>query len=55
MEYCPRKCHASPHLEGLELDAQTIGDLKCVASSEFGIEESLRGVKDRIALGQYPS
>lgn len=40
-------------LEGLEPDTQTIEDLKCVVRSEFGIEESLRRVKERIALDQF--
>ena len=44
---------ASHRLEGLEPDAQTIEDLKCVVRGEFAIEESLRRVKERIALGQF--
>lgn len=44
---------ASQRLEGLEADAQTIEDLKCVVRGEFGIEESVRRVKERIALGQF--
>lgn len=44
---------ASQRLEGLEPDAQTIEDLTCVVRGEFGIEESLRHVKERIALGQF--
>ncbi len=46
---------ASHLLEGLEPDAQTIQVLKFVVRGEFGIEESLRRVKDRIALGQHRS
>jgi hypothetical protein len=46
---------ASHRLEGLEPDIQTIEDLNCVVRGEFGIEESLRRVKERIALGQYRS
>ncbi len=38
-------------LDGLEPDTQTIEYLKCVG--EFGIEESLRRVKERIALDQF--
>jgi hypothetical protein len=44
---------ASHRLEGLEPDAQTIEDLKYVVRGEFDIEESLRRVKERIALGQF--
>ena len=44
---------ASQRLEGLEPDPQTIEDLKCVVRGEFGIEESLRRVKERISLGQF--
>ena len=44
---------ASHRLEGLEPDAQTIEDLNCVVRGEFGIEESLRRVKERIAFGQF--
>jgi hypothetical protein len=44
---------ASQRLEGLEPDAQAIEDLKCVVLGEFGIEESLRRVKERISLGQF--
>lgn len=44
---------ASHRLEGLEPDAQTIEDLKCVVRGEFDIEESLRRVKERVALGQF--
>ena len=44
---------ASQRLEGLEPDTQTIEDLNCVVRGEFGIEESLRRVKERIALGQF--
>ena len=44
---------ASHRLEGLEPDPQTIEDLQCVVRGEFGIEESLRRVKERIALGQF--
>jgi hypothetical protein len=44
---------ASHLLEGLEPDVQTIEDLKCVVRGEFGIEESLRRVKERISLGQF--
>jgi hypothetical protein len=43
---------ASHRLEGLEPDTQTIEDLKCVVRGEIGIEESLRRVKHRIAIGQ---
>jgi len=44
---------ASHRVEGLEPDAQTIKDLESVARGEFGIEESLRRVKERIALGHF--
>ena len=44
---------ASQRLEGLEPDAQTIEDLKCVVRGEFGVQESLKRVKERIALGQF--
>ena len=44
---------ASQRLEGLEPDTQTIEDLKCVVRGEFGIEESIRRVKERIAFGQF--
>ena len=44
---------ASHRLEGLEPDAQTIEDLECVVRGEFDIEESLRRVKERVALGQF--
>jgi hypothetical protein len=44
---------ASQRLEGLEPDAQTIEDLTCVVRGQFGIEESLRRVKERITLGQF--
>jgi len=44
---------ASHRLEGLEPDTQTIEDLKCVVRGEFGIEEYLRRVKERIALGEF--
>jgi hypothetical protein len=44
---------ASHRLEGLEPDAQTIEDLKCVVRGEFGVQESLRRVKERIALGEF--
>jgi hypothetical protein len=44
---------ASQRLEGLELDPQTIEDMQRVVRGEFGIEESLRRVKERIALGQF--
>jgi hypothetical protein len=44
---------ASQRLEGLEPDAQTIEDLNCVVRGEFGVEESIRRVKERIALGQF--
>ena len=44
---------ASQRLEGLEPDPQTIEDMQCVVRGEFGIEESLRRVKERIALGQF--
>jgi hypothetical protein len=44
---------ASHRLEGLEPDVQTIEDLNCVVRGEFGIEESIRRVKERIALGQF--
>ena len=44
---------ASQRLEGLEPDPKTIEDLKCVVRGEFGIEESLRRVKERISLGQF--
>jgi hypothetical protein len=43
---------ASHRLEGLEPDARTIEDLQCVVRGEFGIGESLRRVKERIAIGQ---
>ena len=44
---------ASHRLEGLEIDTQTIEDLKHVINGEFDIEESLRRVKERIALGEF--
>ena len=44
---------ASQRLEGLEPDIQTMEDLNCVVRGEFGIEESIRRVKERIALGQF--
>jgi hypothetical protein len=44
---------ASQRLEGLEPDTQTIEDLKCVVRGEFGVEESLRRVKERISFGQF--
>jgi hypothetical protein len=44
---------ASHRLEGLEPDTKTIEDLQCVVRGEFGIEESLRRVKERIALGEF--
>ena len=44
---------ASQRLEGLEPDPQTIQDLQCVVRGEFDVEESLRRVKERIALGQF--
>ena len=44
---------ASQRLEGLEPDPKTIEDLKCVVRGEFGIEESLRRVKERISLGEF--
>jgi hypothetical protein len=44
---------ASQRLEGLEPDAQTTEDLQCVVRGEFGVEESIRRVKERIALGQF--
>lgn len=44
---------ASQRLEGLEPDTQTIEDLKCVVRGEFGIEESIRCVKERIARGEF--
>jgi len=44
---------ASHRLEGLEPDPQTIEDLKCVVRGEFGIEESLKRVRERVALGQF--
>jgi hypothetical protein len=44
---------ASHRLEGLEIDAQTLKDLKSVVRGEFGIEEALRRVKGRIAIGQF--
>ena len=44
---------ASHRLEGLEPDIQTIEDLNCVVRGEFSVEESLRCVKERIALGQF--
>jgi hypothetical protein len=44
---------ASHRLEGLEPDAQTIEDLECVVRGEFAIEESLRRVKERVAIGQF--
>lgn len=44
---------ASHRLEGLEIDAQTLKDLESFARGEFGIEESLRRVKERITLGQF--
>ena len=44
---------ASQRLEGLEPDPQTIEDMQCVVRGEFGIEESLRRVKERISLGQF--
>lgn len=44
---------ASHRLEGLEPDAQTIEDLQCVVRGDFGVQESLRRVKERIALGQF--
>ena len=43
----------SQHLEGLEPDPQTIEGMKCVVRGEFDVEESLRRVKERIALGQF--
>ena len=43
----------APHrLEGLQPDLQTLENLKCVVRGEFGIEESLRRVKNRISLKQ---
>ena len=44
---------ASHRLEGLEIDTQTIEDLKHVINGEFDIEESLRRVKERIVLGEF--
>lgn len=44
---------ATHRLEGLEPDAQTIEDLKRVVRGEIDIDESLRRVKERIALGQF--
>jgi hypothetical protein len=44
---------ASQRLEGLEPDGQTIADLKCVVRGEFGMQESLRRVKERVALGHF--
>jgi len=44
---------ASQRIEGLEPDPQTIEDMQCVVRGEFGIEESLRRVKERISLGQF--
>lgn len=44
---------ASQRLEGLEPDDQTIADLKRVVRGEFGLQESLRRVKERISLGQF--
>ena len=44
---------ASQRLEGLEPDPQTIEDMQCVVRGEFDVEESLRRVKERIALGQF--
>ncbi|MGZ4023289.1 MAG: antitoxin VbhA family protein [Flavisolibacter sp.] len=44
---------ASQRLEGLEPDAQTLEDLKAVVRGEFGIEESIRRVKERVSLGQF--
>ena len=44
---------ATHRLEGLEPDVQTIEDLKRVVTGEFDVEESLRRVKERVALGQF--
>ena len=44
---------ASQRLEGLEPDAQTLEDLESVVRGVFGIEESIRRVKERISLGQF--
>jgi hypothetical protein len=44
---------ASHRLEGLEPDAQTVEDLNCVVRGEFGMQESLRRVKERIARGEF--
>ena len=44
---------ASHRIEGLEPDAGTIEDLQCVVRGEFGVEEALRRVKERISLGGF--
>ena len=44
---------ASQRIEGLEPDPKTIEDMQCVVRGEFGIEESLRRVKERVALGEF--
>jgi len=44
---------ASQRIEGLEPDPQTIEDMQCVVRGEFGVEESLRRVKERVALGEF--
>ena len=44
---------ASQRIEGLEPDPQTIEDMQCVVRGEFDVEESLRRVKERVALGQF--
>lgn len=44
---------ASQRIEGLEPDPQTIEDMQCVVRGEFDVEESLRRVKEGVALGQF--
>ena len=43
---------ASQRLEGLEPDPQTIEDMQGVVRGEFEVEEALRRLRERIALGQ---
>lgn len=46
---------ASQRIEGLEPDAKTLEDLHRVVRGEFGVEEALRRVKERISLGGFKS
>lgn len=44
---------ASQWIEGLKPDSKTIEDMQCVVRGEFDVEEALRRLKERVALGQF--